>query len=142
MKRFLCLAILLFGMIGFGQCSFGTVSEATSNGANISTGGAFEYYAASDFDVPFGTLFTGNQVKLNVLKGEADLEYVDIRLLEDAQGKPGNAFATFENIIPTNQEFAYDSEIEGMDAYVITVQLPSEVELSAGKYYLDIQAAP
>lgn len=143
MKKVLLTTMLLTGLMSYGQdCLYATVSEETSNGGNISTGGAFEYFAASDFDVPFGTIFTVNQVKLNVLKGEADLEYVDIRFLEDDNGKPGEPFQTFENMVPTNQELAYVSTIEGMNAYTITVDLPSSFELSKGKYYLDIQAAP
>lgn len=134
--------MLLAGLVSFGQdCSYGTVSEETSNGGNISTGGAFEYYSASDFDVPFGTIFTVNQVQLNVLKGEADLEYVHVKFLEDDNGKPGEPFQTFLNLVPTNQELAYVSTIEGMNAYTITVDLPTTFELPKGKYYLDIQGA-
>lgn len=143
MKKILLTTMLLAGLVSFGQnCSYGTVSEETSNGGNISTGGAFEYFSASDFDIPFGTVFTVNQVQLNVLKGEADLEYVHVRFLEDENGKPGEPFQVFENLVPSNQEFAYTSTIEGMDAYTITVDLPTSFELSKGKYYLDIQGAP
>ncbi len=143
MKKILLTTMLVTGLVSYGQdCLYGTVSEETSNGGNISTGGAFEYFAASDFDVPFGTVFTINQVQLNVLKGEADLEYVDVRFLEDDNGKPGEPFQTFENLVPTSQELAYISTIEGMNAYTITVDLPGSFELSKGKYYLDIQGAP
>lgn len=143
MKKILLTTMLLAGLVSFGQnCSYGTVSEKTSNGGNISTGGAFEYFSASDFDIPFGTVFTVNQVQLNVLKGEADLEYVHVRFLEDDNGKPGEPFQTFLNLVPTKQELAYVSTIEGMNAYTITVDLPTTFELAKGKYYLDIQGAP
>lgn len=131
------------GIFSFGQeCSFGTVSETTSNGVNISTGGLYEYSSATDFDVPFGMIFTVNQLKFNLFKGEADLEYVRIQFLQDDHGKPGEPFQTFENLVPTSQDLAYVSEIEGMNAYEIVVDLPTSFDLPKGKYYLELQGAP
>lgn len=143
MKKILLTVLVLTGWMSFGQdCSYGTVSENTSNGGNISTGGTYQYSAASDFDVPFATLFTVNQIQFNVLKGDEDLSYVDVYFLEDLQGKPGDAFQTFENLTPVSQELAYISAIEGMDAYEITVDIPTSFELPKGKYYLQLRAAP
>src|SRR5690606_15148020 len=120
----------------------GTVSEETSNGGNISTGGLFEYSIASDFDVPFGIEFSVEQIKFNVLKGAADLNYVNLYFLEEFQGKPGTAIHTFENQIPVAQELVYTTTLPDIDTYQITIDLPSAINLPKGKYYLQLQAAP
>lgn len=143
MKKILLTTILLAGMIAFAQdCSYGTVTDNTGSGGNITTGGMYEYSSAADFDVPFGTILTVNQVKLNVTKGEADLEYVRVKFLEDDNGKPGEPFQTFENLVPVSYEYLYPTEIEGMDVYEVTIDLPTTFDLAKGKYYLEVQAAP
>lgn len=141
MKKILFMAILLAGWISFGQeCSYGTTSDNTGNGGNISTGGDFEYTSASDFDIPLGTLFTASQVKFNLLKGTADLNYVNLSFLKETEGMPGEVIQSFENVIPVSQEFAYETEIEGLDAYQVTLDLPSVVEFPEGKYFLQLSA--
>lgn len=143
MKKILLIAFSLAAIAGYAQdCFYGVQSENTANGENISTGGAFEYAAASDFDIPFGVKFTASQLKFNVLKGEADLNYVNVSILEDFQGKPGDAIHTFENLVPVSQEFVYATDIEDMDAYEITVEFPTSFDLSMGKYYIQLQGAP
>lgn len=141
MKRFLFSVVLCAGVFSFGQeCSYSTVSDNSGNGGNISTGGAFEYASASDFDVPFATIFTANQVKFNLLKGDADLNYVNITFLADAQGMPGEPIESFEEVVPVSQELVYETEIEGLDVYQVTLDLPSDLEFPKGKYYLQLQA--
>lgn len=143
MKKILFVAMLLTGWVSFGQdCSYGTVSEQTGNGGNISTGGDNEYTSASDFDIPFGTVFTANQVKFNLLKGTADLNYVNLAFLQSFEGMPGETIDSFDNLIPVSQELVYETEIEGLDVYQITTDLPSTVEFPAGKYYLQLSANP
>lgn len=142
---FSTLTFLLSGFLGFAQseaCSFGTVSEETANGGNISTGGQYEYSIASDFDVPFGIEFSAEQITFNSIKGDADLSYVNVYILEETQGTPGSALHTFENLIPTAQELAYVTTIPEMDAYEITIDLPESFVLPEGKYFLQLQAAP
>jgi len=141
MKKILFTAMLMAGMISFGQeCSYGTFSDNTGNGGNISTGGDYEYASASDFDVPFGTLFTADQVKFNLLKGAADLNYVNVSFLEEAEGMPGNVIESFNNLIPVSQELVYETEIEGLDVYQVTVDLPSTLDFPKGKYFLQLGA--
>ncbi len=141
MKKILFTAMLMAGLISFGQeCSYGTASDNTENGGNISTGGTFEYASASDFDIPFGTIFTVNQVKFNLLKGTSDLNYVNISFLEESEGLPGTVIESFDNVIPVSQEFVYETEIEGLDVYQVTMDLPSNLDLPQGKYFLRLGA--
>lgn len=141
MKKILFTAALMAGMISFGQeCSFGTVSENTGNGANMSTGGTYEYSSATDFDIDFGTIFTVEQVKFNLLKGMADLGYVNVKILSEVEGMPGEVIHSFDEIIPASQDFVNEVDIEGLDLYQVTVDLPSAFDLVAGKYFLQINA--
>ncbi|GGG46984.1 T9SS type A sorting domain-containing protein [Bizionia arctica] len=142
MNKILFTACLLTGWISMGQdCSYGTMSENSINGSNISTGGAYEYSGATDFDIPFGTLFSVEQVSINVLKGTEDLTYVNVYFLEDLQGKPGEAFQTFENVVPVNQELIFTVENESFDGYTITLDIPVPFDVPKGKYYLQVRAA-
>lgn len=142
MKKILLSACLLTGWISIGQnCSYGTVSDNTGTGSGITTGGLYEYSGASDFDIPYGTNFSINQVTVNVLKGAADLEYVNVYFLDDFQGKPGVAFQTFETIIPVSQDLIYAVENEPFDVYSITLNIPVPFEVTSGKYYLQVRAA-
>jgi len=141
----LLFTTLLFATIGFsyGQnCSYGTASDETANGENISTGGAFEYAGAVDFDVPFGIDFTTNQVTVNLLKGEADLIYVNAAFLTEVEGLPGDVIESFDNLIPTSQELIYATGTQGFDVYQITLDLPVSITFGKGKYFLRMAAAP
>ena len=142
-KKLLAALFLITGLASFAQtreeCSFGTVSDSTINGVNISTGGLYEYTGATDFDVPFGKLFTPEQVVINLLKGPADLPYVNINILEETEGMPAEVIQSFPQLVPASQEFAYSNE--ELSVYTITINLPSAVELSRGKYFLQISAA-
>lgn len=143
MKKNLWIAILLISSVGFAQnCSFGTVSENTQNATNMSTGGTYEYSSATDFDIEFGTVFTVEQVKFNVLKGAADLEYVNVKILSESGGMPGEIIHSFDQLIPTTQEFLSELDIEEMDLYQVTVDMPTAFDLAEGKYFLQINAAP
>jgi hypothetical protein len=143
MKKTLFTALILLSTYGFSQtCSFGVASENSEAGGNISTGGLYEYSSATDFDVPFGQSFTVNQVKFNVLKGAADVNYVKLNFFQEFEGMPGELLHSFDNLIPTEQEFVAHAEIEGMDLYAITVTIPSSFDLGKGKYFMEIQANP
>lgn len=144
MKNKLLMMLLAAGSLMAAQtndCSFGVASENTGNGGNISTGGNYEYSSATDFDVDFGTLFTARQVKFHAIKGAADVQYVKINFLKEVEGMPGASIKSFSQIVPTSQQFLSALDIEGMDQYLITVDLPTEVDLPKGKYFLEIQAA-
>lgn len=142
MKKTLFTALILLSTFGLSQtCSFGVESENTGNGGNISTGGLYEYYSATDFDVPLGTIFTLNQVKFNAIKGSADVEYVKISFLEEVGGMPGQTLHSFPELIPVEQTFLGELDIEGMDLYEITVDIPTSIEFPKGKYFMSVQAA-
>lgn len=145
MQKLLFTTLLSFAIYGFSYaqaCSYGTLSEATANGENISTGGAFEYAAAVDFDIPFGIDFTTNQVTVNLLKGPADLLYVNAAFLTEVEGLPGNVIESYNNFIPSSQELAYITGIPDLDVYQITLDLPLALTFEKGKYFLRMAAAP
>jgi len=145
MKKIL-FTILFSGttIFSFGQeaCTLGTSSDISGNAENMATGGGSEYAGAADFDVPFGTTFTTNQITFNVLKGSADLQYANVAFLAEAEGLPGDAIQTFDALVPSSQVFLYDVSESDLDAYEITVDLPSEIVLQKGKYFLQLSAAP
>lgn len=144
MKKILFTAMLIAGVVGYGQngdCTVAVPSEETGNGGNITTGGTYEYASAADFDVERGTIFTVNQIKFHAFKGPEALEYVIVNFWSEVGGMPGVILHTYANLIPVSQEFAYTSGIENMDAYQIVVDIP-ETELPQGKYFMELQAAP
>ena len=144
MQKLLFTTIFLFIAIGnsYSQsCAYGPISDETGNGENISTGGAFEYAGASDFEVPFGINFTADQITVNLLKGPADLLYVNVAFLMEANGLPGDVIASFDNLEPTSQAFAYTTGIPDLDVYQITLDLPTSTTFEKGKYFLRLAAA-
>lgn len=145
MQKLLFTTLFLVAILGssYGQtCSYGTISNETANGENISTGGTYEYAGAVDFDVPFGIDFTTNQVTINLLKGDADLLYVNAAFLTEEEGIPGSVIESFDNLVPTTQEFLYPTGTPGFDVYEITLDLPASVTFEKGKYFLRMAAAP
>lgn len=142
-KKLLVAFLLMTGTISFAQtredCSYGTLTDTTINGVNVSTGGMYEYTGAADFDVPFGKIFTANQVSFNLLKGPADLPYVNINFLMENEGIPSEVIQSFDEIVPTSQELVYS--FEEYSVYSITVDLPVQVVLEKGKYFLQLAAA-
>ena len=147
MKKRLLLSTLLLmgGLSAFAQqsCAYGTVSNSTANGENISAGDANnEYSGATDFDVPFGTTFTANTITFNVLKGPADVTYVNITFYTSVSGQPGEVIETFTNVVPASQVLAYEVEGQAFDAYTITVDLPTDHVFQKGKYFVELAAAP
>ncbi|MFC4162448.1 T9SS type A sorting domain-containing protein [Epilithonimonas zeae] len=146
MRKNLLIALALSSVLGFAQsgenCSYGIGSDKISNGENITTGGTYEYSAASDFDVAPGKILTAKQLTFNVLKGSANLNFVNVYILKENQGVPGEVIQTFTNLVPTSQVLDYQSTLENMDAYKITVDFPSPFDLPKGKYFVQLQAAP
>lgn len=137
---FLLLSAATFS---FGQqCAFGTTSDQTSGAENISTGGIYEYTAAADFDIPFGTVFTTNQITFNLTKGDADILFLNVTLREEENGMPGDAITAFTELVPTSQTFIYDIPDVDMGCYLVTVDLPTPVVFGKGKYFVEVQAAP
>lgn len=144
MKKILFTAMLIAGVVGYGQnddCAIAVPSEETGNGGNITTGGIYEYSSATDFDVERGTVFTVNQIKFHAFKGPEGLEYVVMNFWSEIGGMPGEILHSYTNLIPVSQELAYTSGIENMDVYEIVVDVP-ETEFSQGKYFMELQAAP
>ncbi|NUY82494.1 T9SS type A sorting domain-containing protein [Flavobacterium sp. MAH-1] len=145
MKRKLFLALALIGSFSsFSQdaCSFGTVSDQTGIGENISTGGAFEYRGAADFTVPFGTTYTANQITVNVMKGPAAFGYVNVAFRHGDEGFPGDIIETFDNLTPTSEVLVYNVEGESFSVYTITLDLPEAVIFEKGTYFLEMSANP
>ena len=146
MRKNLLIVLALSSVLGFaqsgGNCNYGIGSDQTSNGENITTGGNFEYSAASDFDVAPRKVLTAKQLTFNVLKGSADLNFVNVYILKENQGIPGDVIQSFTNLVPTSQVLAYESTLEDMDAYKITVDFPTPFDLPKGKYFVQLRAAP
>jgi hypothetical protein len=146
MRKNLLIALAFSSVLGFAQsgenCSYGIGSDKISNGENITTGGIYDYSAASDFDVASGKILTAKQLTFNVLKGSADLNFVNVYILKENQGTPGEIIQTFTNLIPTSQVLDYQSTLENMDAYKITVDFPTPFDLPKGKYFVQLRAAP
>lgn len=120
-------------------CAYGTSSNTTGIGENISTGGAFEYKGATDFDVPFGTNFTVRSVAFNLL-AEADVTLANVTFRSEQNGMPGDPIGYFPALNPTSQVLLYEIPEIGMNCYTITVELPAGVTLEKGKYFLDLSA--
>lgn len=147
MKKKLLFTSLLLAATLFASaqenCAYGTVSDVTANGENISTGDVNnEYSGATDFDVPFGTIFTANTITFNVLKGPADVTYANITFYTSVSGRPGEVIQTFTNVVPTSQVLDYEISGEAYDAYTITVDLPTDLVFPKGKYFMELAAAP
>lgn len=142
MKRNLFFVFALSGFLGFAQsnCSYGAASNQTSNGENITTGGGFEYSAATDFDVQFGKVLTAKELTFNVLKGSANVSSVKVNILKEFEGMPGEVLHTFTDLTPTSQSLAYETEEENLAAYKITVAFPESFNLPKGKYFVQVQA--
>ncbi|MBU2926684.1 T9SS type A sorting domain-containing protein [Winogradskyella psychrotolerans] len=144
MKKLLLLTLLLcvsHAIFYAQECSYGTYSEGSANGENISTGGLYEYMGAVDFDVPFGETFTTDEITVNLLKGDADLNYVNVFLVTESEGLPGDIIVGYTNLIPSEQDLEYTTEIEGLDVYKITLNLEAEVTLETGKYFIALAAS-
>lgn len=143
MKKLFTFLFLGAAWMSFAQesCAVGTTSDISANAENIVTGGEYEYAGAADFDVPIGTILTSNQITFNVLKGSANLQYVNVAFLEESEGLPGHIIQAFDAVIPSSQTFLYDVSESDLDAYQITIDLPSEVVFQKGKYFLQLAAA-
>ncbi len=135
----------LSGIFGFAQngtaCSYGVGSDRTSNGENITIGGSFDYSAASDFDVASGKILTAKQLTFNVLKSASPVSYVNVYILKEKEGIPGDAIQTFTNLVPTSQLFDYDSTLDDADVYKISVDFPATFDLPKGKYFIQLKVA-
>lgn len=143
MKKTLTLLLLSAATYSFGQqCSFGTISDTSMGAENVSTGGMYEYTAAADFDIPFGTVFTTDKITFNLTKGDADIQYLNVILREEENGMPGDEIIAFNGIVPTSQVFVYDIPDVDMGCYLVTVDLPTPVEFGKGKYFVQVQGAP
>jgi hypothetical protein len=143
MKNLITFLLLSAATFSFGQqCAFGTTSDNSSGAENISTGGIYEYTAAADFDIPFGTVFTTDKITFNLTKGDADIQFLNVTLREEHNGMPGDAIIAFNNLVPTSQVFIYDIPDVDMGCYAVTVDLPASVVFEKGKYFVEVQAAP
>jgi len=145
MKRNLLFVLALSGFLGFAQtgadCNYSVSSDRASNGENITTGGSFDYSAATDFDVAPGKIFTAKKLTFNVLKGTSPVSYVDVNILKETQGMPGDVIQTFTNLVPVAQELSYASTVEDSDVYKISLDFPASFDLPKGKYYIQLKAA-
>lgn len=139
-KKLFTTLSLLTACFSFAQeCSYGTISDVSGVGENISIGSSLLYTGAADFDVPFGTTFTASQLTFHILKGQANLERVDITFRQEEEGIPGTVIQAFPALVPTSQTFAYAVD-ETLDSYVILLDLPSNVVFEKGKYFVQISA--
>jgi len=145
MRKNLLIVLALSSVLGFGQtgadCTYSVGSDRTSNGENITTGGNYDYSAASDFDVANGKVFTAKQMTFNVMKGASLVSYVNVYILKENQGLPGDVIQTFTNLAPTSQVVDYTSTVDGSDVYKVGINFPVSFDLPKGKYYIQLKAA-
>lgn len=145
MKKILCFVLLTSLSLASAQnsenCSYGIGSDHSATGENITTGGTYEYSSASDFDVPARKIFTAKQLTFNVVKGAADLNFVNVYILKEMEGAPGEIIKTFTNLIPTSQLLDYEGEGNNQDTYKIKVDFPTAFDLPKGKYFVQLQAS-
>ncbi len=139
-KKLFTTLSLLAACFSFSQdCSYGTTSDVTGIGENISIGSSLIYTGAADFDVPFGTTFTADRISFQILKGETDLASVDVTFRQEVAGIPGTVIQAFPALVPATQTLAYQID-ESLDSYVITIELPSAVVFEKGKYFMQLSA--
>jgi len=141
MKRNLFFVFALSGFLGLAQnnCNYGIGSDRTSNGENITFGGDYTYSSASDFDVAPRKILTAKQLTFSSLKSTSEISAVNVQILKEFQGMPGESIQSFENLIPVSEEIEYQTE-GGDNAYKITVNFPQEFNLPTGKYYVQLNA--
>lgn len=144
MKKITTILCLLVTAITVAQnaCSYGTVTNNTTGAENISTGGQYEYTCAVDFDVPFGTIFTANQLTFNLTRGAAPIQYLNLTFRQEQNGLPGPEIMSFPGLVPTSETYLYDIPDVNMQGYLVAVDLPTEVILQRGKYFIQLSAAP
>lgn len=144
MRKNLLIALALSSILGFGQtvdCTYSVGSDRTANGENITTGGNFDYSAATDFDVAKGKIFTAKKITFNVIKGASPVIYVNVNILKENQGLPGEVVQTFTNLAPSSQVLDYTSTDDGSEVYQVGVTFPTTFDLPKGKYYMQLKAA-
>lgn len=142
-KQLLTLLFLTVTSFIFSQesCTYGTVTNNSDNAENMSTGGSVEYQGAADFDVPFGTIMTVDHITCNVLKGPADLQYVNVAFLQEVNGLPGTIIQDYGQLVPTTQIQAYTIADSHLQPYQISIDLPTPLVFQKGKYFLQLSAS-
>ncbi|PKA83820.1 putative secreted protein (Por secretion system target) [Ulvibacter sp. MAR_2010_11] len=147
MKRIVLFTLLLISHFSKAQtakdlCSYGIITENSGSGVNIETGGGnWEYAGATDFDVPFGTIFTATQVKMNVVKGSSDLSHLNLTFWTEASGFPFEVIQDFPNLVPISQIEIYEIDPD-LSVYEVTIDLPNSVTFERGKYFMQAAGVP
>jgi hypothetical protein len=63
------------------------------------------------------------------MKGTSPVSYVNVYILKENQGMPGDVIHTFTNLIPISQVLEYNSTVEDVDVYKISIDFPTSFDL-------------
>lgn len=116
-----------------GNCSQGNDSNGFEDGYSFA--GINTYIIADDFIVEEGTTLNVQQVKLNVLTTLESIGNVTLNFRSDNAGIPGDIIHTVADIVPTS-EVEVGIAFEMFTVFQVTLDLPSDLELAAGTYWL------
>lgn len=116
-----------------GNCAQGNESNGFEDGYSFASINA--YILADDFIVEEGTTFKVQQVKMNVLSMLETIGDVTLNFRSDNAGVPGDVLQAYTDITPTS-EVAIGEAFGVFTVYEVTFDLPSELELPAGTYWL------
>ena len=92
-----------------------------------------EFSVADDFVV--AGEFTVQQVRLNLFSSD-EIQNVSFKFLTDNDNAPGTVTQTIENLVPTEQLVIGASADNAFLIYQVTVDLPTPLTFSTGKYWL------
>ena len=111
------------------------------NSNNYETGFSIseeEFFVADDFVVD--GQFTVQQVRLNLFSAD-EIQNISFKFLKDNNGTPGEVTQTVLNIVPTEQLVIGASSNNQYFIYQVTVDLPTSLNFSTGKYWLQPTAS-
>lgn len=116
-----------------GNCSQGNESNGFEDGYSFAS--INPYILADDFIVEEGTTLNVQRIKMNVLSMLETIGNVTLNFRSDNAGVPGDVLQSFTDITPTS-EVAIGEAFGVFTVYEVTLDLPSDLELTEGTYWL------
>ncbi|PZU89314.1 MAG: hypothetical protein DI529_04655 [Chryseobacterium sp.] len=131
---------------GETQPDYGTPTSQGNTGNNHETGGSMPGRSlADDIIVPENTKFTLTNFKISTLQ-LGNIKNATINIRTSVDDAPGELLYSFENIGPKTENYFGYWPVPGYPLDVVAVdlnfELPQAVELSAGKYFIEVKATP
>lgn len=116
-----------------GNCAQSNLSNGFEDGYSFA--GSNSYILADDFIVEEGTTLNVQRVKMNVLSMLETIGNLTLNFHADNEGVPGDIVETFSDLTPSS-EIPIGVAFDIFTVYEVTLDLPSDLELSAGTYWL------